>query len=71
MEAISEEDSQLLAYRQVRVVAVTVVHGSYDPGPPGPPTDVSDLGRLFPADTEEPLPDQLWPSLDCHGRPLV
>lgn len=48
-----------------------MVNGSYDSGPPRPPTDVTDFGRLVPADTEEPLPDQLQPSLDCHGPVLV
>lgn len=54
-------------YRQVGIVTVTVVHGSYDTGPPRPPVYVADFWRLVPADTEEPLPDQLRPSLDCHG----
>lgn len=60
-----------LAYRQVGVVAVPVVHGSDHPGPPRPPADVADFGRFVPADAEEPLPDQLRPSLDCHGPSLV
>lgn len=48
-----------------------MVYGSYDTGPPGPASDVADFRRLVPADTEEPLPDQLRPSLDCHGPRLV
>lgn len=54
-------------YRQVGIVTVTMVHSSYDTGPPRPPVYVADFRRLVPADTEEPLSDQLRPSLDCHG----
>ena len=42
---------QRFAYRQVGIVVVTVVNGSYDPGPPRPPTDVANFRRLVPADT--------------------
>lgn len=48
-----------------------MVDGPYNPGPPRPPTNVADFRRLGTADTEEPLPDQLRPSLDCHGPLLV
>lgn len=61
----------IFTYRQVRIVAVTVVNGSNDPRPPWPPSDVSDFWWLVPTDTEKPLPDQLWPSVDCHGTLLV
>lgn len=54
-------------YRQVGIVTVTMVHSSYDTGPPRPAVYVADFWRLVPADTEEPLPDQLRSSLDCHG----
>lgn len=67
----SGEYNQRVPYRQVGIVAVTVVYSSYDPGSPRPPTGVADFRRLVPADTEEPLPDQLRPSLDCHGPTLV
>lgn len=60
-------ENQRFAYRQVGTVAVTVVDGSYNPGPPEPASDVADFRRLVSADTEEPLTDQLRPSLDCHG----
>lgn len=63
--------SQRFPYRQVKTVVVTVVNGSYDPRPPWPPTNVANFRRLVPADTEEPFPDQLRPSLDCHGPALV
>lgn len=63
--------SRHFTYRQVRIVAVTVVNGSDDPRPPWPPSDVSDFWWFVPTDTEKPLPDQLRPSVDCHGPSLV
>lgn len=64
-----KEEKAPFSYRQL--VAVTVVHSPYDPRPPRPPGEVPQLRRLVPADTEEPLPDQLRPSLDCHGPTLA
>lgn len=44
---------------------------SYDTAPPWPSTNVADFRRFVPAYTEEPLPNQLRASFDCHGPLLV
>lgn len=59
------------SYRQVRVAAVAVGHGSDDPGPPAAPAAaLPALGTrvLAGRHAQEPLPHQLRPRLHRHGR---
>lgn len=59
------------SYRQVRVAAVAVGHGSDDPRPPAAPAAaLPALGTrvLAGRHAQEPLPHQLRPRLHRHGR---